>query len=168
MRKDVLVLEYQNVFDKVAVRIVHQDTEVLKRGKFEDNEIGVLSQCHPSFFNKHLFIMGVDENEDNQCFLVSKEEAKLIKDKVKAINKKYGRKERWRADVGSTYFCIVRDYGKFTVEDCTEDNDYVDDNHYDSNNYFQTREQAEEACRRVKEVLKDYQEESLNEVGYEG
>ncbi len=163
MRKDVLVLEYQEVFGEVAVRIVHQDEEVLKRGEFGDKDIEVYSACNPSFGYGTLYIRGITREDDSRVFVVSKEEAEIIKERVKAINEKYGIKERWRADVRGAYFSIVRDYGKFTVEDYTEDNDYVDDNHYNSNNYFQTREQAKEALNRIKEILSQYQKELLEE-----
>lgn len=159
-KKDVLKLEFAGVFDRVACRVLYQNEKVLKRGKFEDKEIGVLSQCHPSFFNKNLFIRGVDEGADNQCFLVSKEEAELIKDRVKAINEKYGIKERWRAEENQCFWYVDIDC---EAEKTSELFLNTDARLYQNGNYFKTREQAEEACRRVKEVLKQYQEELLKE-----
>ena len=42
-KENVLEIEYQEVFDKVAVRIKYQNFEVLKRGKFYDKETKVES-----------------------------------------------------------------------------------------------------------------------------
>lgn len=159
-KKDVLKLEFAGVFDRVACRVLYQNEKVLKRGKFEDKEIGVLSQCHPSFFNKNLFIRGVDEGADNQCFLVSKEEAELIKDRVKAINEKYGRKERWRAKEGGGYWIVTYDC---TAGVGKEEFTSIDEHLYACGNYFKTCEQAEEASKRVLATLKQFQEELLKE-----
>ena len=37
-KEKVLEIEYQEVFDKVAIRIKHQNFGVLKRGEFYDEE----------------------------------------------------------------------------------------------------------------------------------
>ena len=93
MIKEVLKLEYQEVFDKVAVRVVYQDEEVLKRGEFKDEDIDVFSCWKPQFTEGELHIKCVKEC-DNNIFLVSKQEAEIIKEKVRKINEKYGAKER--------------------------------------------------------------------------
>lgn len=164
MRKDVLVLEYQEVFGEVVVRIVHQDEEVLKRGEFKDEDIKVSSTSVPDFDDGELFIRGVTRKYDNRVFVVSKEEAEIIKERVKTINEKYGRKERWRAHGGERYYVI--EFSKFgNIGICNEkDIDCsFDNNFYELGNYFKTREQAEEACKRVKKVLEQYQQELLKE-----
>ena len=40
-KEKVLEIETQDVFDKVAVRIKHQNFEMLKRGEFYDEEISL-------------------------------------------------------------------------------------------------------------------------------
>lgn len=155
MQKDVLILEYQEVFDKVAVRIVYQDENILQRGIFVDNELDVFSTHFSPHFNGSLHIRGINEVFDNDCFLVSKEDAEIIKDKVKAINKKY---VRWRAEYDEFYWIVNFDCTPHRTRECLLE---ADEEAYRLGNYFKTQEQAEEACRRVKEVLKQYQEKLL-------
>lgn len=164
MRKDVLVLEYQEVFDVVACRIVYQDDEILKRGEFMDENIGVFSASYPQIGRDVLCIRGTCRESDNRVFVVSKKEAEIIKDKVKAINEKYGRKERWRAETGEEYWTIVTLFGGcYTAYLEYDFRDGADNESYEAGNYFKTYEQAEEASKRVLATLKQYQEELLKE-----
>ena len=159
MRKEVLTLEYKEVFDKVAVRIVHQDEEVLKRGEFEDNSIKVFSISSPDFGGDKLFIRGDYAKLDNDVFVVSKEEAETIKEQVKAINHKYG-KYNWRAEEGGFYYSMgLSPFGNFAVVIHKEQHSEFDDNFYKCGNYFKTRDQIEIAIKRMKDALKQYQDE---------
>lgn len=63
---------------------------------------------------------------------------------------------RWRAKKGEEYHFMNTD---FTTVCTTELGDDVDTNRYDALNYFRTKEQAEEAAKRIKEVLCNYHEE---------
>lgn len=159
-KKDVLKLEFAGVFDRVACRIVYQDDVVFKRGEFRDHNINVFSIYAPDFSLGKLFIRGLKIERDNHVFVVSKEEAEVIKQKVKQINEKYGIKKRWRAEKNESYWFVSFDCLSHLA---TDDFSHVDKEYYELGNYFKTREQAEEACRRVKEVLKQYQEELLKE-----
>lgn len=164
MKKEVLVLEYKEVFDMVACRIVHQDEKILKRYKFSDKSLDVYSVSNPSFQSGKLYIRGEYRSHDDSVFLVRKVDAEVIKQKVKAINEKYGNRKRWRAEKYKEYYFIMTN-GKVSIDGDVYTG--TDSDRYTIGNYFKTYEQAEEACRRVKEVLKEYQEEILNEVGYE-
>lgn len=153
--ENVLEVECQEVFDKVAVRIKYQNEEVLKRSKFKDEEIGVRSASYPDFNSKDLYIRGCDYDEDNHFDIVSKEKAKKIKEKVRKINEKYGIRKRWRAKKGDKYFCISRHRGKFVIYEWVDERDSVDNGGYISNNYFQTREEAEKALEKIEQIFKE-------------
>lgn len=81
MKEDILILEYQEVFDTIACRIVHQDEEVLNRYRFSDESLDVYSDSYPSFHSGKLYIRGKYRSHDDRIFLVSKEEAEIIKQK---------------------------------------------------------------------------------------
>ena len=165
MIKEVLKLEYQEVFDKVAVRVVYQDEEILPRGKFMDSDLSVSSCDYPGFncFND-LYIRGELEKCDNEIMIVSIEQAEIIKKKVAQINKKYGIKERWRAEREGLYYSVaITSHGNFATA-VRKDLDFdLDRNSHQCNNYFKNREQVEEAIRRIETTLADYQKELLDE-----
>ena len=107
-KEKVLEIETQEVFDKVAIRIKYQNFEVLKRGKFKDEEIIVESACAPDYINLNnkLYIQGEVESGDNRVFLIDKEDLKNILEKVNKINEKYGIPKRWRAKENDCYYTI--------------------------------------------------------------
>lgn len=151
--ENVLELEYQDVFDDmVAVRIVYQNEEVLKRDIFRDDEIGVMSLGSPDFVYPNLFLRGRHKLDDDYCELVSRDKAIEIKEKVRKINEKYGIKKRWRAENGEKYYCItstghaVSDTDGYTI---------TDSDRYFTGNYFETKEQAEIVLEKIKLVFKE-------------
>lgn len=93
--------------------------------------------------------------------VIEKEKQQLF-DKMKEQGLKWNAKEkriekiRWRAEVGREYYSIDAD-----IEVCKffEDNEECDKTLYDALNYFRTKEQAEEAAKRMKETLRKYHEE---------
>ncbi|WP_338961521.1 hypothetical protein KST74_08705 [Fusobacterium nucleatum] len=142
-KEKVLEIETQEVFDKVAVRIKYQNFEVLKRGEFEDIEIGVVSfnnPCYLSYPYNQLHLKGKFKIDDDFIFTVTKEEFENIKNMVEAINEKYGIPKRWRAKRGEKHFSIL-----FTGEvmSFSEYYDKFDNDRYDLGNYFETKEQAQ-------------------------
>ena len=141
-KEKVLEIEYQEVFDKVAVRIKYQNFEVLKRGEFYDKETRVDSACEPEY-DKHdnkLYIQGKKEKEDNKIILVDKEDLKEILKRVNKINEKYGITKRWRAKCGKNYYYI----DNFGMVNCSIDiYSVVDDIRYNLGNYFETKEEAQ-------------------------
>lgn len=98
-----------------------------------------------------------------ECFRYATEEEKqLLFDKMKEDGLQWNAEEkkiekiRWRAKEGEYYYYINAD-GFASVNKHTN---YITDYYrYDFGNYFRTKEQAEEAARRIKEVLLRYHEE---------
>lgn len=143
-KEKVLEIEAQEVFDRVAIRIKYQNFEVLKRGEFEDREIGVASfnnPCYLSYPYNQLHLKGKSKIEDNSIFTVAKEEFKNIKNMVEAINEKYGIPKRWRAEENNRYYTIFGEN--------IEKKSLADDKFYNLGNYFKTKEEAQ----KVKEEL---------------
>lgn len=91
------------------------------------------------------------------------EEKQFLFDKMKEQGLKWNAEEkrvekiRRRAKRGEHYFLFRSTTLK--VDCYTECFDEIDANLYHSDNYFRTNEQAEEAAKRVKEVLHKYHEE---------
>lgn len=155
--QEVLILKYQEVFDKVAVRIVYQDTGVLKRGSFRDEELKVFSISAPHYLKQSnkLYIRGKDTESDNDIILVDKEDVITIKQRVEKINQKYGKYKRWRGNFGDKYYCIKVDSDIYIekVEEilCNE----IDDNLYEMGNYFKTKEEAQKIVDKIEEIFKN-------------
>ena len=143
-KEKVLEIEYQEVFDSVVFRIKYQNDEILKRGKFEDWDIRVISNDNESvgYHNIHDFlnIRNNYKRADTRNFLVTKTEFKSIKERVEKLNEKYGIPKRWRAEELEEYYYIGSNGIVWSVgeEFSDEDND-----HYNLGNYFQTKEEAQ-------------------------
>lgn len=160
MEKDVLILSYQNVFDKVACKIIYQNEDVFERGEFIDEELRVASTFYPDFTGGRLYLKGLNYGRDNHVFTVEKCYLKNIEERVEAINRKYGKKTKFRPKInGTPYWCI--DFENQDVAGTCWCEDETDLNYYKTNNCFETQEQAEEALERVKKALAGYQEELL-------
>lgn len=92
----------------------------------------------------------------------TEEEKQLLFDKMKEQGLKWNAEEkrveriRWRAEDGKKYY-YVGNQGILMVG--TEDGHITDKSRQEFYNYFRTREQAEEAAKRIKEVLYNYHEE---------
>ena len=150
-KEKVLEVEFQDVFDKVAWKITYQNTSILKRDVFRDKEIGVVSHFTPYFDGEILFIQGFNDWKDNEMNIASKEEAKIIKRKVDAINEKYGLIKRWRAKIGEAYYYIDSD-GTITLKE--ECGTTMDDGRYKFGNYAKTKEELEfKKLEKIKNIL---------------
>lgn len=85
---DVLILEYQDVFDdEVAIKIKYQNFEIIPRGKFTDDDLGIYSNLSPSYnpLRKELHVLGNFRTRDNKIIIVPKEDAEIIKNKVEFL-----------------------------------------------------------------------------------
>lgn len=92
----------------------------------------------------------------------TEEEKQLLFDKMKEQGLRWNAEEkrvekiRWRAEEDREYYSIDTDIKVYKL---FEDNEECDNTLYDALNYFRTKEQAEEAAKRVKETLRIYHEE---------
>ena len=161
-KENVLEIEYQEVFDKLAVRIKYQNFEVLKRGEFEDRGIGVVSfnnPCYLSYPYNQLHLKGKFKIDDDFIFTVTKEEFENIKNMVEKINEKYGIKKRWRAENGKFYYYID---SVLDISISKEGHYNLDNVCYERGNYFRTKEEAEEYQEYMKQCSLEWHEKREN------
>lgn len=154
-KEEVLKLEYKEVFDKVAIRVAYQDEEVLPRGEFKDEDLGIRSLYLLEWRNGELFILGTEHNMDNHIKVVSKEDAEKIKVKVERLNKKYGKPKRWRGKLGDKYFCVKVGYSIYIDKQEEALWNEVDDNLYEMGNYFKTKEEAQKVAEKIEKIFEE-------------
>lgn len=92
----------------------------------------------------------------------TEEERQLLFDKMREQGLRWNAEEkqveniRWRAKNGEYYYHINAD----SFASAMKDTDYISDrNRYNFGNYFRTKEQTEEAAKRVQETLLNYHKE---------
>lgn len=162
-REDVLELKIidtlitQDGIDYIICKL-SQNTEVLKR---EVNTEYSKSFEYPGWDirNKQLYTLGVVKKYDNLPFAVPTSDIELLKEKVKAINEKYGIKKRWRAEQGGYFYYIDLFFEvEQTVETFMEEDDAI----YKSGNYFETKEEAEKYAEYMKQKSLEWHEKRDN------
>ena len=155
--KDVDVLT--SLFDNKVVFIFKEDE--LKQ---KDNKNGYYV-CHTADY-----VIDVS-TKDSLLFcgykkdvrLATEKEKQFLFDKMKEQGLRWNAEEkkvekiRWRAEKGGKYFTLKG--ATLVVDFYTEDFDRTGEKCHKYGNYFRTQEQAEEAAKRVKEVLRKYHEE---------
>lgn len=157
MKNKVLEIGITTINNEYScVCIVHQDLNVIKRGKFCNPEIGVTSAIYPEYSksDRTLYVLGSEANRDNKPFIVENSDLEVIRNIVDLVNSKYEIYRRWRAENGEIYYyindccSIVRSY------ECKTD---VDDKRYGYGNYFKTAREAE-----LSVLYKAFQEMKIN------
>ena len=101
-------------------------------------------------------------NEWHDWRLATEEEKQLLFDKMKEQGLRWNAEEKrvenikWRAKKGKEYY-YVGNQGSVMID---IEGDYcIDEKRHKSGNYFRTKEQAEEAAKRMEEVLRKFHEE---------
>ena len=162
-KEKVLEIEAQEVFDRVAIRIKYQNFEVLKRGEFYDEEIGVESFLVPEYIkdDNKLYIQGEENDKDSKILLVDKEDLKNILEIVNKINKKYGIPKRWKPKLEESFFIVERVRTevsfKWIVTDLVyKNNHWIDFYAINSGNCFKTYEEAEKVVLKLEELEKNF------------
>lgn len=90
------------------------------------------------------------------------EERQILFDKMKEqglrwdVEEKQVKKIRWRAKKDEDYHSVGTN---LAITITSELGDQIDTNRYNALNYFRTKEQAKEAAKRIKEVLRKFHEE---------
>lgn len=143
-KENVLEIEYQEVFDSVVFRIKYQNDEILKRGKFEDWDIRVISNDNESvgYHNIHDFlnIRNNYTSADTRNFLVKKTEFKSIKERVDKLNEKYGIPKRFKPEKYEQYHFITSDGYTISKLNFMHTEDKC---RYNLGNCFKTEEEAQ-------------------------
>ena len=162
--------------------IKDQSVEIEQAQKFKDGDVLVVviddAECPFIFFENsmkfccyHIMLRPNGEISRTWFFDISKlaytrhateEEKQLLFDKMKEQGLKWNAEEkrveklRWRADVGVKYYFVDSLLDVLYIKECWSS---LCNKHYSARNYFRTEEQAEEAAKRIKEVLFNYHEE---------
>jgi hypothetical protein len=140
-----------------------QDGDVLR--SICDHEVLIFKKSTDSeYFSSYYNYSG----KDNNMWLIdafrhaTDEEKQLLFDKMKEQRLLWNAKEkrvetiRWRAKGKEIYYYVGCNMEVYTFSPSTSEDEEDDFNSY---NYFRIKEQAEEAARRMKEVLFQYHEE---------
>ena len=157
-KETVLEIKFKELWDNVfAWRITKQDEKILEKGEFIDRDIKVESSFRPEFdTNKEiLYIRGMDELSNDKINICTAKDKKIIEEKVKAINEKYGIIKRWRAKNGYCYYFIN---GLFSIKKLNDFDYAVDKDHYKIGNYLKTEEEAEEYAEYMKQKSLEWHE----------
>lgn len=163
-KEKVLEIEFQEVFDKVAVRIKKLDYDFFAGGLLkEDVEKYNCSFIEsPTDLEERIICLYSDiylSDNDINCYC--EETIKKIKEFVDYVNKEYGIPKRWRAEKNKTYY-LINYYGH--VCDVIEENIERDNEFFEQGNYFKTKEEAQ----KVKEELdKFWAKVRAGEIGVE-
>ena len=116
------------------------------------------------YFDSHYNSDGVDDKVwcSKSFRYATEEEKQLLFDKMEEQGLKWNAEEkqvekiRWRAKKGGYYYFIDVN---LTVKSIDDTYSTFDNELWDAFNYFRTKEQAEEAAKRVRETLRKYHEE---------
>lgn len=152
--KDGIVIFEKDFEDGDVLHSVHDDLMLIyKEGSSSERFSSHFNTIHnyDSGWNIHSFRHATEE-EKQQLFDKMKEQGLWWNAEEKRVEK-----IRWRAKKGEYYFALGRT--AFEVYCYTESFDEIDAKLYNCGNYFRTIEQAKEAARRMKKVLRKYHEE---------
>lgn len=163
-KEKVLEIEYQDVFDKVAVRIKKLDYDFFAGGLLkEDVEKYNCSFIEsPTDLEERIICLYSDiylSDNDINCYC--EETINKIKEFVDYVNKEYGIPYRWRARPHERFFCI---YANGEISTTQDDYGSYKDSFYELGNYFQTEEEAQKVIDSKE--WKDFWEKVRNgEIG---
>ena len=141
-KENILEIEYQEVFDKIAVRIKSLNDDFFADGLLKEDVEKYNCQFleNPTDLEQRIIWIYDDiflSDNDINCYC--KEKIKKIKEFVDFVNEKYGIPKRWRAEEKCSYWYIDSD----NAINLTDENFYEeDDDRYNLGNYFKTDEEA--------------------------
>lgn len=163
-KENVLEIEYQDVFDKVAVRIKYLNDDFFSGGLLKED----VEKYNCSFIKnpadleeRIIWLYGDIYLSDNDIYCYCKETINKIKEFVDYVNEEYGITKRWRAEENEEYYFLD---GKCEIWNTIEEKKKMDKSFFELGNYFKTREEAE----KVKiELDKFWEKVRAGEIGGE-
>ena len=141
-KEKVLEIEYQEVFDRVAVRIKYLNDDFFGDGLLKEDVEKYKCQFLESPTDLEQRIIWIYDDiflSDNDINCYCEEKIKQIKEFVDFVNEKYGIIKRWRAKKNDEYF-FINNYGIVLNLEETYSNE--DNCNYELGNYFKTDEEA--------------------------
>ncbi len=156
-KEKVLEIKITKINDDWSVgEIVYQNTDILRRGTFYDDELNISSHKQPDLKTNKLYIWGEREYADNEIFRIPNFRIEFLVERIEKLNEKYGVKKRWKAIKECEYYYIDKSDITYQLDIfCTiEYNTERDQENYTIGNYFKTYEEAEEKLIKIKAILK--------------
>ena len=141
-KEKVLEIEYQEVFDKVAVRIKYLNDDFFGDGLLKEDVEKYKCQFLESPTDLEQRIIWIYDDiflSDNDINCYYEEKIKQIKEFVDYVNEEYGILKRWRAKKNDEYF-FINNCGIILNLEETYSNE--DNCNYELGNYFKTDEEA--------------------------
>ncbi|KUL99337.1 hypothetical protein RO03_07415 [Fusobacterium nucleatum subsp. nucleatum] len=142
-KEKVLEIEYQEVFDKIAVRIKNLNDDFFADGLLKEDVEKYNCQFLESPTDLEQRIIWIYDDiylSDNNINCYCEEKIKQIKEFVDYVNEKYGIPKKWRAEKYKEY-CFLNSYGYIIL--CLDFYEESDNKNYELGNYFKTREEAQ-------------------------
>lgn len=142
-KENVLEIEYQDVFDKVAVRIKKLDYDFFAGGLLKEDVEKYNCQFLESPTDLEQRIIWIYDDiylSDKEIHCYCKEKINKIKEFVDYVNEEYGIIKRWRADYDEIFY-FIEGYGEANcICDVRAESDT---SKYELGNYFKTKEEAQ-------------------------
>ncbi len=139
-KEKVLEIEYQDVFDKVAVRIKKLDYDFFAGGLLKEDVEKYNCQFLESPTDLEQRIIWIYDDiylSDKEIHCYCEEKINKIKEFVDYVNEEYGILKRWRGKRSDEYFTIL---GDNEIAETTDNYFPEDENRYNLGNYFKTEE----------------------------
>lgn len=151
---DVLRVEFEPIFDMWGMKIVYQNTDVLRRDIFRDDGLRIYSGGMTEYLkNKDLYIWGRDEKQDNNILLVPKEDKSELEKRIELLNKAYGLYVKDRLSIGEIYYFVTSD---FTVNKDIDFYNGIHNERYKNGNYFTSFSSALDYAEYMRECSLKY------------
>lgn len=155
IKKSVLDVIFEPIFDMWGMKIVYQNENILKRGEFKDNGLGVYSYKYPTYnkASNTLYIKGDSIKDDDTIIILSDEDRLKVEDKINKINEKYYTYGFFRVKKNENYYFIT---SEFEIQESEETYHKIDDDRNMVGNYFYIEEEAIECLNYLKNCLIDW------------
>ena len=155
-------IEYQEVFDKIAVRIKNLNDDFFADGLLKEDVEKYNCQFLESPTDLEQRIIRIYDDiylSDNDINCYCEEKIKQIKEFVDYVNEKYGIPKRWKPKLEESFFIVerVRTEVKWVVTDLIYKNDHwIDFYAINSGNCFKTYEEAEKVVLKLEDLEKNF------------
>ncbi|BET14719.1 hypothetical protein [Fusobacterium vincentii] len=142
-KEKVLEIEYQEVFDEVAVRIKNINNNFFANGFYKEDVEKYKCSFIESPTDLEERIIWLYDNiylSDNNIYCYCEETINKIKEFVDYVNEEYGILKRWRAEEAGDNYFYISGTGEIRIdEEGGGEEDYL---RYELGNYFKTDEEA--------------------------
>lgn len=163
-KENVLEIEYQEVFDEVAVRIKNINNNFFSDGFYKEDVEKYNCSREESPYNSEERVLFLGDDiiiSDKSIYCYTQEKIKEIKEFVDFVNEKYGIIKRWRADYNKMFY-FIESYGEANcINDIRAESDT---SKYELGNYFKTKEEAQKVIDS-KEWQEFWEKVRVGEIG---